>query len=277
MLWTLYDRVHEARRPGSGLTDPEAARILRAIDYDFRGRFGLPTGAIGLRALAFDEVVRAFVQTEPSPVVVSLGEGLETQRFRIPGDRLWITIDLPESMDVRERFVQPDARHWHIRGSATDPAVWARVPTGRPTIVTAQGLFMYLPPRAIRELVAGIAQRDFLGSCSSIGEDAPGTSPLRGARLVFDVIPRWAARATQIGVPLSLRYRLPAMPFGLDRHEVQRVLAEWVPGTVTHEHPVPFTWSPFRIGYGVARRVPGLSGRVPVVVVADLPRGYSAA
>ena len=254
MLWTLHDRVHEASRPGGRLDDPEAIRILGEIDYDF-GRFGLATGVIGLRALAFDEVVQTFLDAHSGAVVVSLGEGLETQRYRVGGDRLWITVDLPQAIDLRERFIAPDDAHWHVRASATDPSVFDGVPAGRPTLVLAQGLFMYLRPEEVQAIVVRLAAR------------------IPGARLAFDVVPRWVSWATRFRPPLAPRFRLPTMPFGLDRFEVGDRVESWVPGAETSEQDLPFTRSVGRLAYGVARRLPILGPRVPCLVVVQLPQG----
>ncbi|MEO0602365.1 MAG: class I SAM-dependent methyltransferase, partial [Myxococcota bacterium] len=180
---------------------------------------------------------------------------LETQRFRVDGDRLWISVDLPVAMDVREQFMSPDDLHWHVRASATAPDLFDRLPKNRPTLVLAQGLFMYLPPDEVRAIVVRLAERR------------------PGARLAFDVLPRWLTSVTQVGLPLSMRYRLPRMPFGLDRGDAAGVLASWVPGATTHEHPLPFAWSVPRLLYGAARRLPLLAPRVPSIVVVDLPRG----
>ncbi|MEM6925724.1 MAG: class I SAM-dependent methyltransferase [Myxococcota bacterium] len=253
MLYTLRDRVYEATRRGGRLHDPDAVRIYHQLDVDFR-RFGPPTGAFGLRAAGFDEIARAFVATTGDPVVISLGEGLETQRYRVDGDRLWVSVDLPVAMDVRERFMAPDDAHWHVRDSATAPGLFDGLPAGRPTLVLAQGLLMYLPPHEVKALVVRLAERR------------------PGARLAFDVLPRWLTSVSQVGLPLSTRYRLPRMPFGLDRGEAARVLSSWVPGATTHEHPLPFAWSVPRLLYGAARRLPLLAPRVPSIVVVDLPR-----
>lgn len=254
MLWTLHDRVHEALRPGGRLFDPDAVRIYHQIDVDLRRRFGPPLGVIGLRSAAFDRVVQRFVDAHPSAVVVNLGEGLETQRYRIRGDRLWITVDLPDAIQVRERFIAADDDHWHISASATDPDLFDIVPPDRPTLLTAQGLFMYLHPHQVRDIVVRFAER------------------FPGGRIVFDTMPGITARLSALRLPVSPRFRLPPMPFGLDQRDAAQVLGSWVRGVVVGQQPLPFAWSPARLAYGVMRRLPGVRHRMPGIVVADVPR-----
>src|SRR5689334_19853716 len=111
-LWTLFFRAKEARRPGSPLEDPRAIELVDAIDFPFSERFGhVPAFGrfIGLRALTFDRVVNDVLRTDPDAVVVALGEGLETQFWRVDNGRVrWFTVDLPETADVRRRLLGED-------------------------------------------------------------------------------------------------------------------------------------------------------------------------
>ena len=82
MLWTLYQRAAEARRPDTVLPDPEAVALVEAVGttggYPFTERFGHPhplvAQALALRAACFDSVVRQFLDAYPDGTVVSLGE-----------------------------------------------------------------------------------------------------------------------------------------------------------------------------------------------------------
>lgn len=60
-------------------------------------------------------------------------------------DALWVSIDLPEGMAVREKLIQPDEQHLHLDVSVLNVGAWMSVvPKERPVFFTAQGLFMYL-------------------------------------------------------------------------------------------------------------------------------------
>jgi O-methyltransferase involved in polyketide biosynthesis len=83
LLWTLYFRAAEARRPDAVLADPKAVELVDAIDYPFADRFGpanpLLAQAQALRVRRFDEQISRFLIAYPRGTVVALGEGLETQ------------------------------------------------------------------------------------------------------------------------------------------------------------------------------------------------------
>src|SRR5262249_3636412 len=80
LLWTLYHRSLEARRPDAVLRDPLAIELVDRIDYPFAEAFGTGFGQWqGLRSRTFDLEVERFLADHPDGTVVALGEGLETQ------------------------------------------------------------------------------------------------------------------------------------------------------------------------------------------------------
>lgn len=205
-LWTLYHRADEARREHRVLDDPKAIEVVRAIDFDFRGRFGRTPAAFGraiaLRAGAFDAQVRAILEVTPDALVVALGEGLETQFWRVDNGRVrWFTVELPQTAAVREAVLPSDPpRRRLFAGSALDQD-WLEAlgeSPGDRVILVAQGLLMYLPPGQVQALISRCAAR------------------FPGGAMVFDTVPKWFARCARSG---RLRgpggYVAPPMPWGV--------------------------------------------------------------
>ena len=160
MLWTLHNRAAESLREDHCIRDPEAERIYASIEHDYERSFGPADGSHAVRSVVFDGYLRDFLHRYPNGVVVNLGEGLETQRFRVAGDSaLWLSVDVPEAMSVRERFIAPDEQHRHIACSVLDEAWFDEVPRGRPLYITAQGLLMYLEERQVRGHFESLAKR----------------------------------------------------------------------------------------------------------------------
>ncbi len=99
LLWTLFFRAQEAARPDALLQDPVAVDLVERIDYPFEARFNQGSGWAqwqALRALTFDQAIRGFLAEHPEGTVISLGEGLETQFWRVDNERLrWVGVDLP--------------------------------------------------------------------------------------------------------------------------------------------------------------------------------------
>lgn len=257
MLWPLHHRAAEARRPDGLLRDPDCLRIHDAIDYDFARSFGPANGTLGGRARRFDDELRPWIAAQRGGVVVELGAGLETQFCRVDDGRVtWFCVDVPEAIDVRERFLPETERCHHVRRSALDLAWFDDVEQHRnaesPVFVTAQGLLMYLRPADVQRLVAAIF------------EHFPEVT------FMFDAIPPWVSRASRRGIRITPYYVTPPMPWGIRASEVESTLRRWCPdvGTVRVE--------PFGVPRGPAKgvlesvgRLPLVNRTIPIIVVAE--------
>jgi O-methyltransferase involved in polyketide biosynthesis len=246
LLWTLYHRASEARRPDAVLDDPQAVALVDRIDYPFADRFGDARAAgqwQALRARTFDVQVRRFLAANPGGTVVALGEGLETQFWRVDDGRVrWLTVDLPETVAVRERLLPAGERRRVVEGSALDERWMDAVDAQHGVLLTAQGLFMYFEREQVHGLITGCARR------------------FPGAALVFDALPSWLAVASrrQGGVRGGTGYQAPPWHWGIDPREERRLRA--LPGVVRLRRLLP----PRGRGplHGLA--LPAL-GRVPVL------------
>jgi O-methyltransferase involved in polyketide biosynthesis len=211
LLWTLYHRAAEARRPDSVIDDAKAVDLVDAIDYPFEERFG--PAAFGqwqaLRARGFDRRVGGFLAERPDGVVVALGEGLETQFWRVDNGRVhWLTVDLPESVAVRERLLPAEPpRRRVIACSALDERWMDEVDASAGVLITAQGLLMYLQPADVRRLIAACAAR------------------FPGGALLFDAVPRWFSALSTRGALKTDGFTAPPMPWAMDAAERRRIAA----------------------------------------------------
>jgi O-methyltransferase involved in polyketide biosynthesis len=242
MLWALHNRASEAVRWDAVLTDPESVRIHQSIDYDFGRRFGAPAGTLAARAVEIDLILKSWIARHPDGIVVSLGEGLETQARRVDNGRIhWLSVDLPDAIRLRERFLPPTDRFRHIAVSALDPAWMAEVDPSRGVFIVAQGLLMYLQPEMLRQLFAGVAAH------------------FPAAEMVFDVVPRWFSRLTLRGLNQTPQYRLPPMPWGINRNEVEPTLRRWIPRLAS------VTFLDYRMPRGLPRMAAYLINHTPFI------------
>lgn len=192
-LWTLYHRALAARK--GVLDDPKAIELVERIDHPFQERFGGGELAAwqGLRVRAFDTEIRRFIQAHPDATVAALGEGLETQFWRVDNGRVrWVTVDLPESVALRERLLPGDERRRVIAASALDTGAWVHT---RPDLITAQGLLMYLDRDAVHGLLKALPP----------------------AALLFDLVSKRLAALS--GRPRA-GYQPPAWRYGADAAEL---------------------------------------------------------
>jgi O-methyltransferase involved in polyketide biosynthesis len=241
MLWSLHNRASEAKRPDGVLCDPDSVHIHESIDYDFDAHFGNPGGSLAARAAAIDDVLRRFLGRHPDGCIVSLGEGLETQARRVDNGRMkWCSVDLPAAITLRERFLPPTVRFRHITASVADPAWMDEVDASSGVCIVAQGLLMYLAPDVVSHLFGSIARR------------------FPSAEIVFDTVPRWFSKLTLVGLHQTPRYRLPAMPWGINRNEIEPALHAWHPELAT------VRFLDYRAPRGVHRWVANLTSHVAI-------------
>jgi len=251
-VWTLHCRAAFAEQ--GVIDDPHAVRIRDGLTrdhaLDLRRAFGPPAKSFAIRARVFDEVLQSFLCRHPGAEVVSLGEGLETQRFRVEGYERWTSVDVESVIRLRERFIEPDPRHVHRIGSATD-LQWLRNLQPGPLFVVAQGLFMYLDPRETADLFRALEQRG-------------------DVTIMFDVVPPWVALLSRLRPPLGRSLRLPTMSWGVRADRIAHELEGWLDRDVDLDlHDIPL---PTILGAGTAAAVVCLGAEAlakPTVVETD--------
>ena len=212
LLWTLWHRAVEARRADAVLDDPLAVELVERIDFPFAERFGDGRSLSqwqALRARCFDAVVRRFLEAHADATVVALGEGLETQLWRVDDGRVrWVTVDLPEVIDLRRRLLPAHERNRLVASSVLDPGWLDMVGADDVVLVTAQGVLMYLAADEVHRLVERCA------------------AALRPGALVFDAVPRWLVeRSRRGGLRTPTGYAPPAWSWGVDADEEGRLRA----------------------------------------------------
>jgi O-methyltransferase involved in polyketide biosynthesis len=176
LLWNLGRRAAAARTVGSLLDDPLAIEVAGRLEYDFADASrGARWHAV--RVATFDDAIRHFLSKHPAGTVVALGEGLETQFWRVDNERVrWLSVDLPATLDLRRRVLPEGPRQRSWAGSALDLDWIDQLDPATPMLVTAQGLLMYFQRDEVHELIAALAER------------------LPGALFVFDVVPEKMAK-----------------------------------------------------------------------------------
>lgn len=165
-LVTLYLRAYESRSPRPILGDHAAAEAVDRIDYDFKRikRSTVPASnqyLVALRAKQLDGWSADFLARHPDAVVLHLGCGLDGRVFRVkpPSSVLWFDVDQPGVIELRRRLYSDTEQYRMIGSSVTDPQYLDGIPAGRPTLVVAEGLLMYLPEHEVRRLLDRLTER----------------------------------------------------------------------------------------------------------------------
>jgi O-methyltransferase involved in polyketide biosynthesis len=256
-LLTLQVRANEARRPDAIIDDPMAIRLVDSIDFDF-AKFGFSRRQdMAVRALTYDRETRRYLLDHPKATVVALAEGLQTSFYRLDAGDVghefdWLTVDLPPMIDLRRKLLPGSDRIRMRAQSALDFSWMEDVDTSDGVFVTAEGLLMYLQPDEAMSLIIECAKR------------------FPGGRMMFDLPPSGFAWLSRRGMPTTLRYRVPPMPFSLTT-EQQANLANDVPG-VRAVHDLPYAearGNMINAALWTLRRIPLLDPLRPLLTLLE--------
>jgi O-methyltransferase involved in polyketide biosynthesis len=180
------------------LGDRAAADAVDRIDYDFKRihRTTQPWAnqfLVALRAKKLDAWTADFMGRHPDAVVLHLGCGLDTRAFRInpPPAVRWFDLDQPGVVELRRKLYDETDAYRMIGSSVTDPGWLDQIPAGRPTVVVAEGLLMYITEREVRELFARLIDRVGHGELLF---DATSPSGPRLSKLFTHGIVKWGLR-----------------------------------------------------------------------------------
>ncbi|MEM8634967.1 MAG: class I SAM-dependent methyltransferase [Pseudomonadota bacterium] len=213
MLWPLWNRAHEAKRKDRLIDDPWSIKLVEDIDYDFRASFNKPERGHGVRSRVADDLVSDFLERHgENACVIALGEGLETQYWRLgEPDIPWFSIDVSPAMDVRNALLPNGKSIKQLSYSALNTVWMDEIPTGFTPFISMMGLLMYFTRDEVTNLLISIAER------------------FPGAEIFFDTIPPWFSKKTMDGYDLTETYRTPRMPWGIS---IQRIpdLVRAIPG-----------------------------------------------
>jgi O-methyltransferase involved in polyketide biosynthesis len=216
---TLLITLYAKSQPDNPIFyDPKAKEILEQIDYDFT-RLRVPYKTVILvcqRTKKLDEVTRAFLVENSSGVVLHLACGLDNRFWRVDDEKVeWYDLDMPPVIDLRQKFFPTSERYQTIATSVTDLG-WVQTisAAGKPVLVIAEGLLMYLDEADVKRLVLQLRQA------------------FPGCRLVADVFSRMTARSATRHA--SLKQTGASIGWGIDDpHELEKwaegiqLIEEW--------------------------------------------------
>lgn len=154
LLITLAARLLAARQnPDLHFADPAAQAVGEALDFDparFAGDRASMRGSV-VRGQWFDRMVKNWLAQHPQGLIVSIGSGLDTRANRMapPATSDWVDLDAAEVVALRQACVPPLPNVHLLAGDGTCVAQWADQVAwhaGRPVMVIAEGVSMYLQP-----------------------------------------------------------------------------------------------------------------------------------
>jgi O-methyltransferase involved in polyketide biosynthesis len=155
LFLTLGSRALDSRLPRPFLGDSMADEILTSVGYGLEKFPQLSTKFLDRRSRVFDvavrtklidAMVRRFVLRHPNSVVLDLGAGLDGRFARVnpPATVEWFDIDFPVVADLRRKLLPQHVNSNNVGADLTDPAWLNDIPGGRPAMIIADGVVLFL-------------------------------------------------------------------------------------------------------------------------------------
>ena len=166
LMLPLGARARETEKDNPIVCDTYAKNIVESIDYDFtqieEGHMADNQGVWAIRAYNFDNIIKAFLGNNSSAVVVNIGAGLDTTFQRVDdGTVLWINIDLPDVVALRQKLIPDSEREMTIAKSIFD-FTWiddiSRWTKDRSILFMAAGVLMYFEAQEVEILLRKLAE-----------------------------------------------------------------------------------------------------------------------
>ena len=167
----LWARARETEKDNPIVCDTYAKNIVESIDYDFsqieESHMADHQGVWAIRAYNFDNIIEAFLANNSRAVVVNIGAGLDTTFQRVDdGTVLWINIDLPAVVAMRQKLIQekliPDLEREMTIAKSIFDFTWiddiSRWTKGRSILFMAAGVLMYFDAQGVEILFRKLAE-----------------------------------------------------------------------------------------------------------------------
>lgn len=132
----------------------------RAVFEQF-GNFKYPNGSNIARARIIDDILRSRLAADTDVQIILIGAGFDSRAYRLNGGH-WIELDDPGLIDFKnERLPVTECANPLTRipiDFTRQPLreVLAKLASDRQSLIVAEGVFVYLAPHAITELIASL-------------------------------------------------------------------------------------------------------------------------
>lgn len=146
MLQALRGRARESKREGHFLYDEKAVQVVEALDYDFTEMDGYAVMGRGpvAKAVLLDGLVKEYIEKNPAAAIVDVACGIDTRFYRVDNGQIqWYNMDLPETIEARNRLLGSHERVRDIRSSVLDEGWPEEIEASGPVLFLVEGFTMY--------------------------------------------------------------------------------------------------------------------------------------
>lgn len=155
MLQALRGRAKESKREGHFLYDEKAVQVVEALDYDFSAldKYAVMGRGPIAKAVLLDRLVKDYIEKNPDAVIVDVACGIDTRFYRVDNGRIrWYNMDLPETIEARNRLLGSHERVRDIRKSVLDESWAEEIEAEGPVLFLVEGFTMYSNKQDVQKI-----------------------------------------------------------------------------------------------------------------------------
>jgi O-methyltransferase involved in polyketide biosynthesis len=157
LLLPLWGRAIETQKQEPLLIDKKAVSIINNIPYDFSviseniNKF-VQFGWIA-RSNYFDKKIKTFIELYPEATIVNIGCGLDTTFDRVDNGKIkWIDLDLPDTIELRKKYISESDRSQFIPKSVFDTSWYDKIEYKNHVMLLIAGVLFYFDESDVKRL-----------------------------------------------------------------------------------------------------------------------------
>lgn len=160
LLLPLWGRAIETQKQKPLLVDSKAVSIMNSIPYDFttisKNIMNLSRLAWIARSIYFDKKIKAFINHYPEASIVNIGCGLDTTFDRVDNGKIhWYDLDLPDTIELRKKYISETDRRKFISKSVFDTDWYEVVENKNNVMLLIAGVLYYFDESEVKSLFNG--------------------------------------------------------------------------------------------------------------------------
>jgi O-methyltransferase involved in polyketide biosynthesis len=157
LLLPLWGRAVETQKAKPLLVDNKAVSIISTIPYDFsviaKNINSLSRIGWVARSIYFDKKIKEFINVFPDATIVNVGCGLDTTFDRIDNGKIhWFDLDLPDTIELRKKYISETDRCRFISKSVLDLSWYEAIDKESKIMFLVAGVFYYFDENEIKRL-----------------------------------------------------------------------------------------------------------------------------
>ena len=161
LLLPLWGRAIETLKPKPLLVDNKAVEIINSLPYDFTTIAGNISSLTRLswiaRSIFFDNEIKTFINKIPDATIVNIGCGLDTTFDRVDNGTIhWIDLDLPDAIELRQKYFAETDRRQFAAFSVFDTAWYGLLKNKNNVMLLVAGVLYYFDGDEVKKLLDDI-------------------------------------------------------------------------------------------------------------------------